>query len=191
MDRRPPLPTLRGPRVTLRPAVPGDAPAVLRVLRAPEVARWWPIDDDAEALALCDGSDPDIDVWVIDVAGAGEGVIQTWEETDPQYRHAGIDLALHPSVQGRRLGPEAIRLVARYLLDERGHHRLTIDPNRANARAIAAYRSVGFREVGVLRSVEWDATLGRWTDGLLMDLLAGELTPDEPTPDVALGDQIR
>jgi aminoglycoside 6'-N-acetyltransferase len=190
MDRRPAPPTLTGPRVTLRAATPVDAPAVLRVLRAHEVARWWPLDDDAEALALCDGSDPDLEVWAIVVAGAVEGVIQAWEETDPDYRHAGVDLALHPSVQGRGLGPDAIRLVARYLFEERGHHRLTIDPNRANERAIAAYRSVGFREVGVLRSVEWDRTLGRWTDGLLMDLLAGELLPD---PAAARGpdDQMR
>jgi aminoglycoside 6'-N-acetyltransferase len=35
---------------------------------------------------------------------------------------------------------------------------------------------VGFRPVGVLREYWWDATLGRWVDGLLMDLLAAELS---------------
>jgi aminoglycoside 6'-N-acetyltransferase len=109
------------------------------------------------------------------------GVIQAWEEADPAYRHAGLDLALHPGVHGRGLGPEAIRTVARWLFDARGHHRLTIDPNAANERAIRAYRSVGFRPVGRMRAYEWDAAHGRWSDGLLMDLLRDELVEGEPT----------
>lgn len=175
---RPPPPALLGSRVSLRPACLDDVPAIERVLTAPEVARWWPIDGVADVEALCDGSDPALEVWVIVVAGAVEGVIQAWEEPDPDYRHAGIDLALHPAAQGRGLGPEAIRLVARYLFEVRGHHRLTIDPNVANERAIMAYRSVGFKAVGVLRNVEWDRAQRRWTDGLLMDLLEGELIPE-------------
>ena len=176
MDRPLP-PVLTGNRLTLRPATPADVPAVERVLTAPEVARWWPIDGIADVQGLCDGSDPALEVWVILVAGAVEGVIQAWEEPDPDYRHAGIDLSLHPSVQGRGLGPEAIRLVAAYLFEVRGHHRITIDPNAANERAIKAYRSVGFKVVGVLRDVEWDRERQRWTDGVLMDLLQGELLP--------------
>jgi aminoglycoside 6'-N-acetyltransferase len=65
----------------------------------------------------------------------------------------------------------------RYLIDERGHHRLTIDPAADNAEAIRAYEKVGFRPVGVLREY-WRAPGGAWRDGLLMDLLASELDPD-------------
>ena len=72
------------------------------------------------------------------------------------------------------LGPEAIRLVARHLFGERGHHRLIIDPAVANERAIRAYEKVGFRRVGVMRRYERGAD-GTWHDGLLMDLLADEL----------------
>ena len=71
-------------------------------------------------------------------------------------------------------------VVAAYLFDVRGHHRITIDPNAANERAIQAYRSVGFKVVGVLRNVEWDRDQQRWTDGVLMDLLYGELVPPPP-----------
>jgi hypothetical protein len=60
-------------------------------------------------------------------------------------------------------------------IDERGHHRLVIDPNAANVRAIRAYEKVGFRRVGVLRQYEWHQSQGGWTDGLLMDLLRDEL----------------
>ena len=35
--------------------------------------------------------------------------------------------------------------LTRYLIEERGHHRLTIDPAAANERAIRAYEKAGFR----------------------------------------------
>jgi aminoglycoside 6'-N-acetyltransferase len=62
----------------------------------------------------------------------------------------------------------------RHLIDERGHHRITIDPAAANTAAIRAYEKVGFRRVGVMRSYERDAGGDGWHDGLLMELLAGE-----------------
>ena len=86
----------------------------------------------------------------------------------------GIDLFVATGFQGRGIGPEAIRLVARHLFEERGHHRLTIDPAAANERAIWAYEKVGFRRVGVMRLYERSID-GTWHDGLLMDMLAGEL----------------
>ena len=51
---------------------------------------------------------------------------------------------------------------------------MTIDPAAANTRAIRAYEKIGFRPVGVMRQYE-RAPDGTWRDGLLMDLLAGEL----------------
>jgi len=67
--------------------------------------------------------------------------------------------------------------MARYLLEERGHHRLTIDPALANERAVRVYERVGFRRVGVMRNYERGAD-GTWHDGLLLDLLRGDLTAD-------------
>jgi aminoglycoside 6'-N-acetyltransferase len=102
------------------------------------------------------------------------GLVQAWEECDPMYRHAGIDISLHPGWHGRGLGADTVRTVARHMFEDRGHHRVTIDPAAANARAIRAYESVGFRPVGVMRDYERGAD-GTWHDGLLMDMLAGEL----------------
>lgn len=67
-----------------------------------------------------------------------------------------------------------MRTLARYLVEEVGHHRLTIDPAADNAAAIRCYSKVGFRPVGVLRKYERGVD-GDWHDGLLMDLLAEEL----------------
>jgi aminoglycoside 6'-N-acetyltransferase len=66
-------------------------------------------------------------------------------------------------------------LLAGYLFEQRGHHRLTIDPAAANDRAIRSYSTVGFRPVGVMRQYERGPD-GRFHDGLLMDMLRGELT---------------
>ena len=90
------------------------------------------------------------------------------------YRHAGIDIAIRSPWQGEGFGPEAIRTLARYLIDVQGHHRLSIDPAAQNVNAIKAYERVGFRVVGRMRSYE-RGTDGTWHDGLLMDMLAEEL----------------
>ena len=91
------------------------------------------------------------------------------------YRHANMDTFLATSRHGRGLGTEAIRLLARHLFEEHGHHRLTIDPAAHNQPAIRSYQRVGFRPVGVLRRYERGPD-GRWHDGLLLDLLPEDLT---------------
>jgi len=89
------------------------------------------------------------------------------------YRHAGIDIYLGSRFQGQGAGRDAVALLARYLFEQRGHHRITIDPAAANDQAIGTYSEVGFRPVGVMRQYERGG--GQFHDGLLMDLLQGEL----------------
>ncbi len=72
------------------------------------------------------------------------------------------------------VGSDAVRTLARYLFEERGHHRITIDPAAHNERAIRSYQRVGFRPVGVMRRYERGPD-GSWHDGLLMDLLPEDL----------------
>ena len=105
------------------------------------------------------------------------GYLQWFEETDPMYRHASVDLFLDPAFHGRGLGTAAVRMACAHLIDERGFHRLTIDPEAENEVAIASYAKVGFRPVGVLRRYQRDRS-GVWKDGLLMELLADELVRD-------------
>ena len=91
-------------------------------------------------------------------------------EDDPDHRSAALDIVLAPPVQGRGLGPAALRAAIDWLVRERGHHRFTIDPAVANERAIRAYASVGFRRVGVMRRYERGADR-TWHDNLLMELI--------------------
>ncbi len=162
---------LTGERVALRPLEAGDRDFMLATRAEPAVRRWWgPPENDEWPF-----DDPETTVLTVEVAGERAGLIQFWEEEEPAFRHASVDLFLATAFHGRGLGGDAIRAVARHLLVERGHHRLTIDPAAANLVAIRAYARVGFRRVGVTRRSWWDHAEGRWVDGLLMDLLAGEL----------------
>ena len=167
--------TLQGVHVTLRPATETDIPELARIRAAPEVLRWWRGGDDMTAAVADDLAQQDVETFVIEHQGRVAGAIQWQAETEPDYEHANIDIYVDPSLHGRGLGSDAIRTLARHLLADRGHHRLVIDPAAANAAAIRCYAKVGFRPVGVMRNYE-RGTDGTWHDGLLMDLLADELT---------------
>ena len=166
-------PALRGERVELRPIDEADIDELQRIVSTPQVARWWNphVREQLEEWLADDGAIH----WTIEVDGAIAGQIQAHEENGPDFRHAGIDLFLDPSCHGRGLGRESVRVVARWLFDERGHHRVVIDPAAANEHAIRCYEGVGFRRVGVMRSYWFDHTLGEWVDGVLLDLLRDEL----------------
>jgi aminoglycoside 6'-N-acetyltransferase len=163
---------LRGRNIVLRPLRTGDVERVAEIQAEPSVARWWGPPNKAELRRQADGSD-DEKALTIEREGELVGLIQYHEENEPDFRHAGIDVFLAERVQGHGLGTDAVRTLARYLIDERGHHRLTIDPAADNAAAIRAYEKVGFRMVGVMREY-WRSPDGTWRDGLLMDLLARE-----------------
>jgi aminoglycoside 6'-N-acetyltransferase len=167
-------PILTGPRVRLRPFAEADLARLLEMLHEPEVARWWGTYDESRARAEF-LEDPLATPFVIELGGETVGIIVYYEENDPWYRYASIDLSLDEARLGQGLGPEALRVLARYLFEERGHHRITIDPAADNPRAIAAYRKVGFKPVGIMRQYERRED-GQWHDGLLMDLLRDELT---------------
>lgn len=165
---------LRGDRVVLRAPTADDLEPFREIGQDPGFSRWWPGLGEAEVASLVRGS-PDVVTFAVTFDGVVVGIAQIYEETDPEYRHAGIDLGLATAWQGQGLGTDTVRTLARYLVRDRGHHRLVIDPAADNARAIRCYEKVGFRPVGVMRRYE-RAPDGTWHDGLLMDLLASELT---------------
>jgi aminoglycoside 6'-N-acetyltransferase len=166
---------LTGIGVVLRPVTADDVPELARIRATPQVRRWWRGGDDLVAEITADLTDPEVTLFAIEVDGRVVGGIEYHEETSPDYRHAGIDIYLDPTVHGRGYGSDAVRTLSRYLIVDCGHHRLTIDPAADNAPAIRAYEKVGFRPVGRMRQYERGAD-GTWHDGLLMDLLAAELT---------------
>jgi aminoglycoside 6'-N-acetyltransferase len=156
---------LQGEAVVLRPLTAEDRVRTDAIRATPEVHRWW---------GPPQAPDPDEVQWAIVVDGEVAGLIQAYEEDDPDLRYAGIDVFLVDAHTGRGLGTDAVRTLARHLF-ELGHHRVIIDPAVANERAIASYRKVGFQPVGVMRQYQRDPLGGGWMDALLMDLLRDEL----------------
>jgi aminoglycoside 6'-N-acetyltransferase len=167
-------PVLAGATVRLRPGGPGDAMLLHAILAEPSVVGWWGEPEPIRQVEDDLRGDGETVLLVVEVGGEVAGGIQYTEENDPMYRHAGIDIFLGARFQDRGAGREAVALLARFLFEEREHHRLTIDPAAANERAIRSYAAVGFRPVGVMRQYERGPD-GSFHDGLLMDLLRDEL----------------
>ncbi len=159
--------------MTLRPLGEADIPELTRIIETPAVARWW--DDGAP------WQEPGTTMLTIVVDdGRIAGLIQYGEERDRKYRHASIDIFVDPALHGRGIGTEAIRRLARQLIEIHGHHRITIDPAAHNHQAIRAYEKAGFTAVGVMRRYERDMTTGEWHDGLLMELVGAP--PEDGAP---------
>jgi aminoglycoside 6'-N-acetyltransferase len=167
-------PTLDGELVRLRAIAESDRDALVEILSDPTVVEWWDTRGAEHSADELITGEPGWLVFAIEVDGEFAGSIQATEETDPDYRHAGIDIFMSARFQGRGLGTDAVKTLARWLIEERGHHRLTIDPAAANARAIRSYEKVGFKPVGVMRQYERGVSR-TFHDGLLMDMLADEL----------------
>jgi RimJ/RimL family protein N-acetyltransferase len=178
-------PVLQGEGVVLVPVSAEHVPELRRIVGTPEVRRRWG-DEDVKAPDW-PLEDPGATPFAIVIDRAVRGLVQYGEENGPMYRYASIDIFLEAVVHGRGHGRDAITTLARHLIDERGHHRLTIDPAADNEAAIRCYTAVGFRRVGIMRDYERDFDGPGWHDGLLMDLLAGELGHDPPgaSPDTS------
>ena len=177
-SRRPPV-ELVGRSIVLVPVRSEHVDALVRIIDEPSVAAWWTDTETWFRAGLLE-PDPDETAFAILTAARDAG-----DRVHPGHRGARAGLSHMPaSTCSWRPRTRAAASARRpsgsssgWLIDERGHHRVTIDPAVANVRAIRAYEKVGFRRVGVLRQYERGRD-GSWHDGLLMDLLASELSPD-------------
>jgi aminoglycoside 6'-N-acetyltransferase len=154
------------PGLVLRSLADGDAAELRRIHTTPQVMHWWDVPDESFPW-----DEPESTRLTIVVDGRVAGLIQYWEETEPKYRHAGIDMFLDPELHGQGIGTEVLTRIVRHLLDDLGHHRVTIDPAVDNAAAVRAYGKAGFRTVGVMRRSERDTGGQGWHDSLLMELV--------------------
>jgi aminoglycoside 6'-N-acetyltransferase len=162
---------LLGGALVLRALARGDEAELVRIHREPEVARWW---DQPEPAFPWD--EPSSQRLTIVYEGAVAGLIQYWEEPEPKYRHAGIDVFVDPRLHARGIGSAAVAGLSRALIQTRGHHRVTVDPAVGNRAAVRAYEKAGFVPVGVMRLSERDADGQGWHDSVLMELVVEDRT---------------
>ena len=166
------VPTLSGPRVTLRPPRAGESDLMAEAIAADPVAgpRW----STSPATMRRWLAEEELNLLVVEFEGDLVGIMDFEEVLEPEYHSAGMDIGLLECCIGKGLGTEALQVLGAWLVDVRGHHRLTIDPAADNARAIRAYEKIGYRPIGVARCYERGPD-GVWHDNLLMDMLANEL----------------
>jgi aminoglycoside 6'-N-acetyltransferase len=160
---------LTGRLCVLRPLCAADVPPLRAIHATPEVAAWWGEPEDDFPLS----DDPGATRFAVVLEGEVAGLVQYGEETEPDYRHAWIDVFVDPARHGRGVGTDAVATMVRHLTEDLGHHRVTIDPALDNAAAVRSYEKAGFRRVGVMHAAERDHATGGWRDGLLMEFVVG------------------
>jgi aminoglycoside 6'-N-acetyltransferase len=197
------FPTLGDHRVRLRPGWGlEEAKALHEILATLSVAKWWakPSPEDIYAQLAGQHGDP---LLLVEIEGNLAGGIQYKEPTDwggidttikwvgetaeqaearkhqaeARKHEAMIEINVSRRWQGEEPCAEAIRLLARYLFDHRGYHRLIVLPAAANQLAIHSYEMAGFRRVGTeaARHLEYLQAFGyisQFFGGLPMELLS-------------------
>ena len=170
---------IEGPSdVRLRPVTEEDVPFLLRWLQDPEVVEFY--GDAPASLEACraDYLEPDVNpCWrfVIEWRGRGVGEIQYYHPyAGEEYEwDAGIDIFIgEPDARGHGVGIESVRVLLGYLFEVKGVHRVSIDPEVGNLRAIHVYERAGFRLDGVRRHNAFDH--GEYVDTQYLSILEDE-----------------
>ncbi|MFI0417238.1 GNAT family N-acetyltransferase [Spongiactinospora sp. 9N601] len=185
-------PTLDGELVTLRPLSVDDLPALLPMLKDPEVARLTgshATDFDDERLrawyATRADQDDRLDLAVVERATGrcvGEIVLNQWDEGNES---CNFRVAFVPEAVGRGLGTEAARLIVGYGFERLGLHRIWLEVYAFNPRARRSYEKVGFVAEGMLRdALLWE---GERVDATVMSILAPEWARHRGRPAVPAG----
>jgi len=111
-----------------------------------------------------------------DESGTAIGGTSLWGiDTHNSLAHLGIELV--PSVRGRGLGVDVVRVMCRYAFAVRGLHRLGLETLETNAAMRKAALAAGFTEEGRLRGSAF--VVGERLDEIIFGMLAAEWSASE------------
>jgi RimJ/RimL family protein N-acetyltransferase len=85
---------------------------------------------------------------------------------------ASLGIILSPKVWGQGYGKESLLLTLQYSFQELNLHRVQLEVQADNTRAVRCYKNAGFREEGIRRQLYFRD--GKWRDQILMGILADE-----------------
>ena len=151
-------PTLRGPRVVLRPWRTDDVDAVTAACQDPEIQRWTQVPvpyrrEDAEAFVGPIAEETRAGGGALFAVTDGEGgaLVGSIGLFPPQDGFAEIGYWTVAGHRGRGLTAEAVRVLTGWAFAELGLHRveLHVDPANTGSRQVA--RRAGFAEEGLVR----------------------------------------
>jgi RimJ/RimL family protein N-acetyltransferase len=191
MAIRPPEPPLSDGVVTLRPwGEAGDVEAITTACNDRAIADFldfipspYTEQDARDAIAhfqagWADGSASN---FAITDAGSGEAIGSIgvrWIEPEQGVAEVGYWVA--PLARGKGACTRAVRLIARWVIEDHGLERLQLRTDEQNAASRKVAENAGFTQEGVLRSSRYNPRLGRRVDFVMYSLLRGEL-PTERT----------
>ncbi|HWI22003.1 MAG TPA: GNAT family protein [Baekduia sp.] len=161
------FPVLHGERVLVRDLREDEFESLRQMRHTPEIVKWW---NPGSSEWPADNDDGEQNL-AIEIDGELAGHIELYEEIeDPNWRFATLDIFVAPERIGQGYGTEALKLVIEFLIEQRGHHRITIDPAADNTAAIRSYEKAGFRPIGRMEKY-WRDGDGVWRDSVFMELV--------------------
>jgi RimJ/RimL family protein N-acetyltransferase len=165
---------LRDGDLTLRPFTLDDVPAITQACQDPEILHWIPVIPrpytEADAHSFVTAEDLGHQFAIVEQGG----LIGSIGMRVNQFGTGHIGYWCAKEARGRGLTPRALRLVARFGLEELGLGRLELitDPDNVASQRVA--EKVGFTREAVLRSHLLHPD-GRRRDSVMFSLLPGEL----------------
>lgn len=170
-------------KIRIRTMDLGDAPALLKWMTDARVLEFYEGRDKryTEELIQKDFFEEDEDIAIkviIEYGGTPIGYGQIYEMTDECYSHYGYDNQNHavygidqfigePDYWNRGIGTEYLKLVLKFLREEKQADAVIMDPHQDNIRAVKCYQKAGFR---ILKSLpEHELHEGKMRDCYLME----------------------
>ena len=184
MPIRPPQPPLSDGVVTLRPwGEEGDVEAIAAACNDPAIAEFldqlpspYTEQDARDAIAHFQAgwADGSVNNFAITEDGKAIGSVGIrWVEPDQGVAEVGYWVA--PEARGRGLCTRAVRLVARWVIEQHGVERLQLRADEVNPASRKVAENAGFTQEGILRSSRFNPRQGRRVDFVMYSLLPGEL----------------
>jgi RimJ/RimL family protein N-acetyltransferase len=182
----PPDPPLSDGVVTLRPWREGDAAAIAEACRDEEITRWldqvpqpYSRTDAREYVAATtrnwrEGTAASFAVTDAKAGGVLGSISLHW--LDPEQAVGEIGYWVASSSRDRGVASRAVRLAAKWALEECRLERLQLRADVRNAASRRVAEKCGFREEGVIRSIRFSPRQGRRVDFIMYSLLRGEET---------------
>ncbi len=170
-------------RVVLRPILESDLSDYVRWLNDPDVTEFMQIESGGHTLATArawleqfSGPSSASRAWAIEADGRHIGNCNLTSHGPGHSAHYGIMIG-DKAAWGKGYGTAATRQALHIGFTEMGLHRVYLDTDARNFRAIRCYEKSGFRHEGVLRKARLKR--GTWADTVLMAVLLEEWREDQ------------
>ena len=169
-------PFLIGERIYLRAPQHSDAALLANYFNDAAVNQWLhahrPLSPEMEAARLEEMTKSQDDVLFAIVRRETNDLLGLTGLHELNFRHRTAELGIligDKTAWGQGFGTEATQLQLKYAFETLNLHRVELDVQAENARAIRAYEKAGFVKEGVKREAYWGS--GSWQDIVLMAAL--------------------